>query len=122
MGIEVPCNGCVRCCIGDAVRILSHEDHTQWVTEPHFKIEGARMLAHKPNGECVYLGQYSPTGGRFADDRRGCTIHSNRPEQCHTMDCRNIAKNVTFTQARKLTLPLAVWRKGRELLKAGDAP
>lgn len=45
---EVPCAGCRRCCIGDAVRILPHEDASQWDTEPHFKIPGARQLAHDP--------------------------------------------------------------------------
>ena len=60
---EVPCNGCTLCCQGDAVRLQPEDSVTEYRTEPHPYIPGARMLAHKPNGECIYL------------DERGCSIH-----------------------------------------------
>ena len=108
---DVPCNGCTLCCHGDAVRILPHEDPARWLTEPHEYVEGARMLAHQANGDCIYLG---PTG---------CTQHHDKPQQCREMDCRRLAEKFTFTQARKLSarrvLPIAVWNRGRELLKGG---
>ena len=47
---HVPCNGCTRCCRNDAVRILPHEDASQWRTVPHDYRPGALMLEHKPNG------------------------------------------------------------------------
>ena len=107
---NVPCNGCTHCCRGDAVRIMPHEDLTQYKTEPHPFFVGDYMLAHKVNGDCIYLGE------------NGCTIHECKPQQCREMDCRRIAAMMTFTNARKLHkqrgLPLAVWRKGRELLRA----
>lgn len=108
MPSAVPCDGCTRCCRGDAVRILPHEDASQWITEPHPLGSGTRMLAHKRDGNCVYL------------DAHGCTIHETKPQQCREMDCRNLAAAITYTQARKLAaggrLPMAVWRRGKDLL------
>jgi len=106
---NVPCNGCTRCCHGDAVRILPHEDASRWKTEPHPNVRGGRMLAHKADESCVYLGD------------KGCTIHEAKPQLCQEMDCRNLARNISFTTARKLdrnnALRIAVWQRGRELLK-----
>ena len=103
----VPCNGCTLCCRGDAVRLLPADDPNQYITEPHSIIKGALMLAHKPNGECIYLGE------------GGCTIHDTSPQQCKEMDCRRIAAKITFTQARKMTktgyFNMRVWQKGRDL-------
>lgn len=109
----VPCNGCTLCCHGDAIRILPHEDASKWQTVPHPFAPGALMLDHKPNGDCLYLGE------------SGCTIHTDKPQQCVEMDCRNIARSLTGTQARKLDarakagiggVPITIWRRGRELL------
>lgn len=106
--VDVPCNGCTRCCRGDAVRIMPHEDASQWQTVAHPYQAGARMLAHNANDDCVYLGP------------SGCTIHDHKPEQCRAMDCRNLARSLSFTQARKLAarnaLPLAIWQRGKDLL------
>lgn len=102
---DVPCNGCTRCCHGDAIRILPGEDAGQWRTVPHERWPSQRMLDHKPDGDCIYLGD------------RGCTIHATKPRMCKEMDCRRIAMAITFTQARKLGNVVNVWRRGRELLK-----
>lgn len=40
--------------------------------------EPGRMLQHKPNGDCVYLGE------------TGCTIHGRAPAICQEFDCRKI--------------------------------
>lgn len=107
--VEVPCNGCRLCCQKDAIRILPHEDPEQWQTEPHDYYKGERMLAHKPNGDCIYLGD------------TGCTIHGSTPMQCRTMDCRNIAQAMTWTKARKMAKSglnkISVWKRGKELLR-----
>lgn len=66
-----------------------------------------RMLAHKPNGDCLYL-----TGV-------GCAIHESKPQQCREMDCRNIAERISVNTARKMRL-LPVWRRGKELLNAAS--
>lgn len=106
---DVPCNGCTRCCHGDAVRILPDEDPAQWRTEPHDWDKRFRMLAHKPNGDCYYLGDH------------GCTIHQTKPQQCKQFDCRLIAARMTFTQARRADrdgrVRIEVWRRGRELMR-----
>lgn len=105
----VPCNGCTACCHGDAVRILPHEDASRWQTEPHSYMAGALMLAHKPNGDCVYLDG-------------GCTRQADKPQQCHEMDCRRIAQAVTKAQAKKLDarggMKIEIWRRGHELLRS----
>lgn len=110
---EVPCNGCTKCCHNDAVRILPHEDAGKWKIEPHPWMPLAVMLAHQPNGDCVYLGDH------------GCMIQHDKPQQCHEMDCRSIARSVTWTQARKLekrgALRMEIWRRGQELLRQADA-
>lgn|SRR5574337_648562 len=110
---DVPCNGCTLCCHNDAVRILPHEDASKWQTEPHNMMPGALMLAHKPNGDCVYLGE------------RGCTIQHDKPQMCYEMDCRLIARKISWTQARKLSasgrMTMAVWRRGRDLAKDAEA-
>lgn len=107
-----PCNGCVRCCLGDAVRILPYEDASQWETEAHPYHPGARMLAHASDGACIYLGI------------NGCTRYRDRPQQCRDMDCRVLARGITRTRARRLdrvgALRLEVWKRGRELLR--EAP
>jgi hypothetical protein len=111
---NVPCGGCTRCCHGDAVRLLPGDDQDRYQTAPHPFLAGARMLAHAPNGDCVYLGT-------DAEGVPGCTIHDHRPLQCREMDCRLLAASLNYTQARKLAgkrkIPLAVWSRGRELLK-----
>jgi hypothetical protein len=105
--MSVPCNGCRLCCINDLVRILPHEDASQWRTQPHPLRKYALMLAHKADGTCVYLGE------------SGCTIHDQpRPQQCVDMDCRNIAARMSWTQARRAGV-IRVWRRGKELILAG---
>lgn len=108
----VPCDGCTRCCHRDAVRLLAGDDLSQYRTEPHPYMPEARMLAHKPNGDCLYLGEY------------GCTIHDTKPLMCREMDCRRIAQAITWTQARKMeargALRMDIWRRGKELLRMGS--
>lgn len=110
---NVPCDGCTLCCHRDLVRILPHEDATKYCVRPHPTMRGAFVLDHKPNGDCIYLGD------------GGCTRHADKPQMCREMDCRRIARAVSFTHARKLArggrLPLPVWKRGRELLHADGA-
>jgi hypothetical protein len=78
-------------------------------TEPHPYIPGALMIAHKPNGECVYL------------DEKGCSIHDHAPSLCRIADCRSIATRFTFESAMQLhrlgRLDIRVWDQGRKLLE-----
>jgi len=92
----------MRCCRGDAVRLLPGDDAATYITEPHPHIRDALMLAHKANGDCIYLTE------------AGCGIHERSPIMCREMDCRNVYRAITFTSARKAKV-LPVWNKGREL-------
>lgn len=100
---NVPCAGCHLCCRNDAVRLLPHEDASKFITEPHPIIPGTRMLAHKPDGDCIYLAPY------------GCTIHDRKPQLCREMDCRRIAERVKRKHAVDAGMA-GVWDRGRELL------
>ncbi len=106
---DVPCNGCTLCCKNDAVRILPHEDASRWQTEPHPYMDGALMLAHKPNGDCVYLGD------------GGCTRQDDKPQVCYEMDCRRIAVTFSKAQCKRLNVRIEVWERGRHLLSDGAA-
>lgn len=99
---DVPCGGCMRCCRGDAIRLLPMDNPARYLTVPHPRYSGQLMLDHKPNGDCVYLGE------------QGCTIQDDKPLMCQEMDCRHIAKALSFTQARKMNV-VHIWRRGREL-------
>lgn len=71
---EVPCDGCVTCCQMDQVFIHPElgDRAAEYETEEY---AGRRILAHKPNGDCVYLGD------------AGCIIHERRPAICRELDC-----------------------------------
>jgi Fe-S-cluster containining protein len=53
----VPCNGCTLCCKGDAIRLTEEDNPDNYITETHPYISGALMLAHKPDGDCIYLNE-----------------------------------------------------------------
>jgi hypothetical protein len=105
----VPCNGCTLCCQGDAIRLTEEDNPKEYLTEPHPYIPGAPMLAHKPNGDCIYLIE------------NGCSIHNRAPSLCKSADCRSIALKYDFETAMQLhqmkRIDIRVWDKGMELIK-----
>lgn len=92
----VNCNGCVACCVNDAI-ILHPEcgddpanyEHVIDVTHP-FTGKPAKMLDHKPNGDCIYLGD------------TGCTIYSKRPAICREYSCTSQFLSMTRNERRLL--------------------
>jgi len=106
---NVPCNGCTLCCQGDAIRLEESELQHHYKTEPHPFIPGALMLAHKSNGECIYLND------------SGCSIHDQAPSLCRVADCRSVALRYDFETAMQLhklnRLDFRVWDQGRKLLE-----
>jgi len=104
----VPCNGCTLCCQGDAIRLTEDDKPEDYITEPHPYIDDARMLAHKDNGDCIYLGD------------TGCTIHDRAPLLCRSADCRSIALKYDFNTVMQLhqmkRIDIRVWDKGNDLL------
>jgi hypothetical protein len=106
---QVPCNGCTLCCQQDAVRLEAGDSPSEYQTEPHPFLPGALMLAHKPNGECVYL------------TNNGCSIHDHAPSLCRIADCRSIAIRFDYETARRLHarngLDIRVWDQGKKLIE-----
>jgi len=68
------------------------------------------MIAHLPNGDCVYLGD------------NGCTIHGRAPALCRAADCRSVALRYNLQAAQALhmmgRLNFDVWDKGNQLVAA----
>jgi hypothetical protein len=106
--VFVPCNGCTLCCKGDAIRLTEEDNLSNFLTEPHPFIQGALMLAHKPNGDCIYLNE------------SGCGIHDSAPSLCRSTDCRSIALKYDFDTAMQLhkmkRIDIRVWDRGNELI------
>lgn len=76
--VEVPCGSCDECCRGDAVYL--HPECGDVVDGYDTAIySGRRILAHKRNGDCVYLRR-----------KHGCQIHERRPCSCRQLDCKNL--------------------------------
>lgn len=105
----VPCNGCTLCCKRDLIRLTANDNPVDYLTVPHSRIPGVLMLAHKENGDCIYLIE------------SGCSIHERAPELCRNADCRAIALKYDFSTAMQMhnagLLNILVWDKGNELLK-----
>jgi Fe-S-cluster containining protein len=72
----VPCGTCNECCRGDAIFLHPECGDIPSLYECE-DYDGAIILKHQPNGDCIYL-----------DRDKGCTIHGRRPTVCREMDCR----------------------------------
>jgi Fe-S-cluster containining protein len=86
----VPCSGCTLCCEGDAVKLEPEDMQKNYITEIHPYIKNSLMIAHKPNGDCIYLLE------------NGCSIHDKAPSLCRSADCRSLALKFDFTAAMRL--------------------
>ena len=72
------------CCRNDTIRLYPSkgDDVALYDVEPIFDPvagEPALMLAHKPNGDCVYLAEVDGAGR--------CSIYDHRPAICRAFDC-----------------------------------
>jgi Fe-S-cluster containining protein len=75
------CDGCTACCKRDLVPLDPERDdmaQLQWQ-----RVAGRAVLAHKFNGECVYLTE------------RGCGNYDSRPLACRRFDCRVLVSTTT---------------------------
>lgn len=91
----VPCNGCRLCCQNDAIVLHPDlgDDPAKYKTVPFVHPltgEDALMLDHKPNGDCIYLGE------------KGCENYEARPVICREFDCRKLYLRMTKAQREKL--------------------
>ena len=55
--------------------VTAYELEPQWFVNPTTGLRD-RILKHKPDGSCIYLGD------------NGCTIHDRAPVVCREFDCR----------------------------------
>jgi hypothetical protein len=100
--VDVPCNGCRRCCTGNSIVMLLPQEGDAVDSYEHefVTLPGAGrgpILKRRPNGDCIYLGE------------RGCTIHDRAPAVCRVFDCRSAARAI-------MELPRA---ERRRMMKAG---
>jgi hypothetical protein len=111
---SVPCGSCQFCCrkewvllspeAGDVIELYE----TETVFDP-VRSRPGKALAHKPNGDCVYLGP------------RGCTIHARRPSLCRIFDCRLFYLQEAAKPRRERRRELAARFKAKELFEIGRA-
>ncbi len=83
------CGRCCACCVKDI--ILIHPElgdiAENYITVP---IKDKLMLAHKPDGRCIYL-----------DKDNQCGIYETRPGICREFDCRVTIRAMGYTRAKK---------------------
>jgi Fe-S-cluster containining protein len=94
------CSTCPgHCCRNDT--ILLHPEKgdipslydTETISHP-MTGKPAKMLAHKPNGDCIYLGEVDGVGR--------CTIYHRRPAICRAFDCGLSYAKLTRAERRQL--------------------
>lgn len=94
---------------------MPYDDITLYMVRKHPRMPGQYCLAHKPNGDCYYLTE------------KGCGIHSIRPAQCRTFDCRRMyLAYPKRKQADQLDaedkLRIEVWKQGKKMLRNHGEP
>jgi len=101
---QVDCGTCTACCKKQVITLEPEDDPTAY---KHEIIQGKngelRVLAHKENGDCYYLG---PTG---------CTIHGHQPAVCRAFDCVAFAQE--WPRSRRRGVRMKAWDP---VLKAGQ--
>jgi len=123
------------CCKNDTISLHPErgDDPALYLTEPMLNpLTGGPglMIAHKPNGDCVYLAEVDGAGR--------CSIYDRRPAICRAFDCglafaklsrtdrramlkADIASRETFAQGRRVQEARGR-RKAQERLQGVEAP
>lgn len=103
------CGGCTLCCHRMRVPIVPNIDPDPGTYQTEI-INGHTLLAHRPNGDCVYLGP------------EGCTIYERRPALCRRFDCREMARAASMKTWKVIlkqnprAADMRVVRRGKRLL------
>jgi Fe-S-cluster containining protein len=90
---EVPCGNCQACCRRERVVLATgfgDDPNKYWCDVELINDSPQYVLAHKPNGDCVYL---TP---------KGCAIHDHAPYACQQFDCRRWINAVPEAMAELL--------------------
>ncbi len=87
---------------GDIAELYETED-----VHDHRRNRMAKALAHKPNGDCIYLGP------------QGCTIHTWWPSLCRIFDCRLYYLQQLAKPRRERKQDMESQSKAKELFDIG---
>jgi Fe-S-cluster containining protein len=108
-----------HCCKGDTI-VLHPELGEEPATFDAYPVphpltgEPAWVLRHKPNGDCIYLGEVGGVGR--------CTIYERRPVICRAFDCglafAKLSRAERRTLVRSGVASRDVFDKGREVQAA----
>jgi Fe-S-cluster containining protein len=108
-----------HCCRNDTILLHPEQGDVAalYVTEPTVHPmtgKPARMLAHKPNGDCVYLADVGGVGR--------CSAYAFRPVICRAFDCGRSYARLTRTERRQMVRAGAasaeVFEQGRKVQEA----
>ena len=91
---NVPCAGCTACCQEDLILLHpemgDNAEEYQTISVTLNGREEKQALAHKKNGNCIYLGE------------KGCTIHDRAPAVCREFDCRDLWRRTSRSERRQM--------------------
>jgi hypothetical protein len=77
---DVPCDGCIGCCVSSYVIPLRPTDKTALAAVPArylgLPVEGLARMRYRDDGTCPML------------EAKRCTIYADRPQTCRDYDCR----------------------------------
>lgn len=115
---SVACGTCTACCRREMIALTEHDRAETFVTQESthpLTGEPVRMIPHKPDGSCHYLGE------------AGCTIYDRRPVICRAFSCVGLVRRMlvvtTRAERRRDRLGLfsgPVWDAGMARLRAGE--
>jgi Fe-S-cluster containining protein len=106
---DVPCDGCVGCCVSSYPVPLRPADQVALARVPERYLQlpasgGVARMLHRPDGTCPLL------------DANCCTIYADRPQTCRDYDCRIYAAAGLVPDGRRPVIEQRVleWRFGFE--------
>lgn len=110
--VSVPCGDCRACCRNDSIFLHPElgDDPAQYETiESYNPLTGKAqlMVAHKPNGDCVYLTD------------KGCGIHDTAPAICREYDCRRMYMRLLEMNRHERRKAVARGILSKEQIRAG---
>lgn len=109
---KIDCGSCTKCCVGfQQVVLVETDDPHQYRTRQ--LAPGIYALEHKPNGDCIYLGE------------NGCTIYGRHPTVCKVFDCSEFVRRLdagTYEGMGAVLVGGKVIKEGRKRLsrRSGD--
>lgn len=115
---HVACNGCTACCKREAIILVPEDTDPLLIAacdeipspDPYSDAPTTRVLRHRPNGDCVFLGE------------RGCMIYDQRPAMCRTFSCvKFVEKVLSRLSPSKLRRAMRAGEFDEEVWDAGVA-